>query len=438
MTTPAIPARFPATPNDVATAVARQLGQHMEIGCHLTFTEHLDENVLRKAVRHTLDAEPILGCAYVPDAFKAWWARLGDVDSALPFSVAETTDANLDAKRFQTRAIDDAGPQVAVRLLRAIDHDEVSLRLSHVAADGQSAKQYAYLLGDTYARLLADTAYAPEPNLTPRPSSADVWKGLSPKQRQAAKRSPKMTMPNWLVPRLAETGQGRTFAELVVDAERFDALRAFGTQHGATLNDLLLTAFFRALAGVYPPPSGKPMSLPFSAEHRRYLPSQEGLPISNLAITLWLGFAWVAGESFEATLARACEQTRAWRSALWGVKGAAQATRLMALGPAIAGGIMKATARLGSGRDSSLARTSPVFTNIGVLDESRLRFGSAVPISARLSGPAAFGASFVPTISTYRDSVTVSMGYCAEDMDVAVIDAVLSGMDQELGRLATA
>jgi NRPS condensation-like uncharacterized protein len=432
-----IPSRFPATPNDTATALARALGQHMELGCRLAFAGRLDADVLRRAVRLTLDAEPVLGCAFASTATKAWWAPLSDLDAALPFSVAEMTDAELDARRFQTLPIDDAGPQVAVRLLCAPEHDEVSVRLSHVAADGKSTKQYAYLLADTYSRLVADPAYEPAPNLTPRPSSADVWSGLSVEQRRAAKRSPKMTMPNWLVPRRAETGRGRTFEELVLDAETYGALKGYGASHDATLNDLLLTAFFRALAVTYQPPGGKAMSLPFSAEHRRYLPRQDGLPISNLAITLWLGLAWVSGESFENTLERACEQTRAWRSALWGVKDAVQATKLMALGPAIAGRVMRMTAKLGSsGKEGGRAHTSPVFTNIGVLDEARLAFDTSVPTAARLSGPAAFGASFVPTISTYRDAVTVSMGFCAEDMDPDVIGGLLSAMGAELHVLA--
>jgi len=53
-------------------------------------------------------------------------------------------------------------------------------------------------------------------------------------------------------------------------------------------------------------------------------------------------------------------------------------------------------------------------------------------VSARLSGPAAYGASLVPTISTYRDTLTVSMGFCDADIDPDVIEQVLRHMDEEL------
>ncbi len=433
----ALPSRFPATPNDIATAVARQIGQHMEIGCHLAFGERLDEDVLRRAVRLSLDAEPILGCAYVTEALRAWWERLPEevLDARSPFSIAESATPDADAIAFQCQPVDDAGPQVAVHLLRSAGGDHVSIRISHVVADGQSMKQYAYLLAELYSRLLAEPDYTPAPNLSARPSSTDVWRGLTPEQRRHAKQSPKMTMPNWLLPRKGNTGLGRTLQELTVARERFSTLKEYGRLRDATLNDLLVTAFFRALTDRYPAPAGRAMSLPFSAEHRRYLSDSRALPISNLAITIWLGVAHVPGESFDQTLAQVRHQTGAWRSALWGVKDAAQATRLAGLGPAITGCVMRAVSGIGAGAKSEKGRTSPVFTNIGVLDDSRLAFGSAVPSSARVGGPAAFGASFVPTISTYRNAVTISMGFCGEDTDPAAVEGVLARMAEELRTL---
>ena len=425
-----IPASFPATANDLATHVARSLSQHMELGCRLTFDRHLEPDVLSRAVRLSLDAEPVLGCALRTGTFAGSWVRLDDLDARVPFSTALTDDPDRDGVSFEVDEIGTADPQVAVRMLRSPDHDDVCVRINHDVADGQGLKQYVYLLAELYTRLLADPTYAPSPDLAPRPQARDVWDGLSPDQRRRASKAPSMTMPNWVLPYKAITGGGRTLRQLRLGPARLGAFREYGRARGATVNDMVLTAFFRALSGVFPPPAGQPMSLPFSAEHRRYLRSTEGVPITNLAITLWLGVEHVPGEDFDGTLRRVVEQTSAWREALWGVKAVAQTAGLSRMGykplKAMMGAIMRMSAKS--------AKTSPVFTNIGILDEDRLAFGEATPSSASISGPAAFGASFVPTISTYRDTLTVSIGFCEDDQDSDAVERVLRLMDRELDR----
>jgi NRPS condensation-like uncharacterized protein len=427
-----IPARFPATADDVAIHVMRSFSQHLDLGFHLEFDGRLDPAILERAVRLSLDAQPVLGCALVTRSFSSSWQRVGDLDEHIPFSTLDTDDPERDSVRFRTTPIDDAGPHVLVRLLRARETDYVSAVVGHDAADGQGLKQYAYLLADIYSRLLRDPSYVPVPDLRPRPSAKDVWANLSTGQRAESKSVPSMTMPNWKAPRIAAEGRGRTIRELRVVPERFRAAKEYGSDRGATVNALLLTAFFRAVADLYPPPSGQPMSLPFTVDYRRYLPAATDVPISNVAVSIWLGVTFVPGERFDATLARVEEQLSVWRAGTWGVQGLMQSTAVSKFGSGPTTAMMRAV----MGSMSNSQRTSPVFTNIGVLDEHRLRFGDRVPVSARLNGPASFGASLVPTISTYRDELTVSMGFCDGDMDATAIDAVLTHMDKELEGLA--
>ena len=429
MSSAATPSRIPATANDVATHVARSFGQHMELGCRLSFDGRLDPQILSRAVRLSLDAEPVLGCALRTGVLRVWWERLEDLDGMLPFSTGTTADPERDAVAHMTAAIDStAGPQAAVHLLQAESGDEMVISVSHDATDGQGVKQYAYLLADLYTRLSTDPAYVPSPPAVARPSATDVWDALTAEQRRDASKTPPMTMPNWIVPAKAISGHGRTLRELRLPPERFRAIKSYGEARGASINALTLTAFFRALVRSFSPPAGQPMSLPFTAEFRRYLKKQGDVPLTNLAISLWLGVPHVEDEPFDGTLARVGEQLGAWRDALWGVKSLTQATSVARMGYTPMRLMMGAVAAM----SAKSGKTSPVFTNIGILDEDRLDFGGLIPVSARLSGPAAFGASLVPTISTYRDTLTVSMGFCDADIAQDVIERVLRHMDEEL------
>ena len=423
-----IPRRFPATSNDLATSIVRTFGQHMELGTRLTFDGRLDARVLERAVRLLLDAEPVLGCGLKTSTMRGWWQRRDDLDARIPFAVVQTDNADAEAVRLQVAKVPDEGPQVAVTLLRSPDHDDLVIGVSHNVADGQSAKQIAYVLSDLYTRLRDDATYLPVPDLVPRPEARDVWDSLSEDQRRTAKREPRPTMPNWELPRKAQTGAGRTLRELHLGPDRLSAISRHGKQRGATVNDMMLTAFFRALVRVYPPPVDKPMSLSFSAEHRRYLAGDVEPPISNLAVTIWLALENRAGEDFDGTLERMVGQTTRWRETLWGIRGAVGAAGMAKMGYAPMRLMLAAVGRLAGGA----GKTSPVFTNLGIIEDGRLPFGEAAPVAARISGPAAFGASLVPTISTYRDTLTVSMGFCDADMDAPTIEAVLREMDRQL------
>jgi NRPS condensation-like uncharacterized protein len=428
MSATTIPERFPATSNDLATSIVRTFGQHMELGIRLTFDGRMDVGVLERAVRLLLDAEPVLGCGLKTSTMRGWWQRRDDLDAHVPFAVVPTDGADSDAVRCQVAPVPDEGPQLFVTLLRSPDHDDVVIDVSHNVADGQSVKHCAYVLADLYTHLLSDPAYVPVPNLARRPEARDVWNVLSEDQCRAARREPRPTMPNWDLPRTGSSGQGRTLRELCLGPGRLAAIAKHGREHGATVNDMMLTAFFRALSTVCPPPEAKPMSLSFSAEHRRYLAGDREPPVSNLAVTIWLAIENRTGEGFDATMERMVAQTTRWRETLWGIRGAVGAAGMAKMGYRPMRLVLAAIGRLAARSGT----TSPVFTNIGIIDDERLSFGGAAPVAARISGPAAFGASFVPTISTYRDVLTVSMGFCDRDMDAALVERVLSEMDEQL------
>jgi NRPS condensation-like uncharacterized protein len=121
-----------------------------------------------------------------------------------------------------------------------------------------------------------------------------------------------------------------------------------------------------------------------------------------------------------------------WAKASYGAGPALNADKMTALGYAATKFLLTAAIK-GSG---SSGETYPWFTNFGIIDEERLRFDDVAPVSGSVFGPANFGACIVPTISTYRDTLTICMGFCAEDIDASVIEGVLQATDEQLVALA--
>jgi NRPS condensation-like uncharacterized protein len=362
------------------------------------------------------------------DESKAYWLRLTALDDARCFSVVETADPHAAMDAFQSDEITDAGPQVQVALFRAPDADDLGIKVSHVVADGQAAKQYAYLLADIYTRLGKDPSYAPAPNLATRPTGTDVWNCLSPQQRRDAKKAKSWANPTWVMPSKGSSGRGLTYRAASLGPEAFSALKAYGRQREATVNDMMLAAVFRACVREFDPPVSTPLSLMCTADLRRYLPDPEHLPIANISISGSLDIERVDGESFDDTLARVRERMSAWAQTCHGAWPAANAEKLARLGYRLTRGLLGVTFRMAGGS----GKTYPWFTNIGIIDDRKLSFDGHTPVAGHMYGPSALSASVVPVISTYRNTLTVCMGFCAEDCDARLVETVLQSTLAEL------
>ncbi len=88
-----------------------------------------------------------------------------------------------------------------------------------------------------------------------------------------------------------------------------------GKSVGATVNDIILTAFYRTLYRVLhaAPVSGTPISV--SCELRKHLPAGTKTALGNISSALQVTVPPVANEGFDGTLARVLEATRKWKRA---------------------------------------------------------------------------------------------------------------------------
>ncbi|MBW6469128.1 MAG: hypothetical protein K0B85_08240 [Coriobacteriia bacterium] len=423
-----IPERFAATGADAAISITREV-TYQRIGVSLAFPgERLDADRLRRAVRLSFDAEPLVGCEFRTDERKPYWKRLPDLDAASVFVEEEAADPDALMRAFQASEVSDEGPQAAVCLVHTGDGDVLGIKISHVLADGQAAKQYAYLLADLYTRLGEDPSLAPEPNLRARPSGRDVWDNLSPQQQRDAKRAKSWAKPTWPAPHTGNAGEGLTYRWDTIPRERFAALKSYGSERGCTVNDMMLTAVLRACISRLDPPTDTPLSLMYTADLRRYLPQSTELPISNLSISGSLDIERIDGESFEDTLARVHRRMGQWATMCHGAGPLASAERMASLGYGATKLFLGLAFRAGGSAD----KTYPWFTNVGILDDGRLVFGDSAPRSAFMFGPATKGPSIVPVISTYGDALTVCMGYCESDYDTASVEQLLESITSEI------
>ena len=151
----AIPKRFPSTIPDRAVGLMHSVDDYfdMMIQMELEFPHKLDPDRLAKAIDLTLDAEPVLGCRWVPHWRKPWWERLdtGERRSFWPVNSKSEYEA------FKSQKMDTSvGPQIKACLWQSPDRDY--LLLQPLPSDQPSAG--AGLLSLLHSSLLSQRVFS--------------------------------------------------------------------------------------------------------------------------------------------------------------------------------------------------------------------------------------------------------------------------------------
>jgi NRPS condensation-like uncharacterized protein len=380
-----------------------------------------DAGLLRKALVATIGAFPVLGSRYVAAA-QPFWESLepGDYESA--FETAASSEA-LEAFLVR-RADEERSPQIRLCWLNT-DPPAAAITLNHMVADGAGFKACLYFLCETYSRLARDPAYVPPRNGGDR--------GFS----QVVRRFSLASRINSLLTEGGDNRAGdRTFpmesggedapfiATRRIAREKAIAVRNHARASGATLNDSLLTAFYRCLFRTLDvQPNGR-LTIPIMVDMRRYLePGVAVSPLSNLSSMAATSLERRPDEPFDATLARVKAMTEAKKRRAIGVNSVFKLDLLFRLC-----GDARANRLLRRGLEYPLI----CMTNIGVIDEERVSFAGSRPSDAFICGSIKYKPSFQLALSTWRDEITLSSNLYGGAIDRRRIEAFLADVEAEL------
>jgi NRPS condensation-like uncharacterized protein len=379
------------------------------IALECAFGGRLDEDVLATAAEYLLEVEPILGFRLVPDGPAPHWQQVPAAERRI-LSVVETA-AGYDAFRRagQNPA---AGAQVTLCLWRAEAGDRLLLRMTHVAGDGVSLQLLASRLGSLYSAVAHDRDYRPERG---RLQTRDV--------RQLVGRVPRLArlralaefawfMAPRFLPRsthrlpLPESSAGPWVPVIRhLPAPAIATLSQYGKERGATVNDVLLAAAYRALAAhEWDGRSG--LRIPMTVDLRRwFLPPEHAATIANLSSWEQPYLMRELGGTFDETLRRVSALTRRRKRSRPGLAIGLITLRLVKNLPERAptsGGGAK-TISQGGGRPALLT-----FSNEGLLAAERFRFADEVPLTAHTLPPFTRLPAAHLSLSGYRGALTLA------------------------------
>lgn len=432
-----IPRRMPARILD--TAIESLYGMCVpHIHLVVDFDGRLDSERLAKALRLTMDAEPVLGCRFVRRWAWPYWERVADERLGPEQLLTEERGAEVEdtTQRFLAAPLDTtAGPQVRGLLVDGPAGDRLLLKVHHTAADAGGTKEVGYILARLYRDLETKPRLSVEPNLGSR-SQVQIYRRFLPRHllgllRRMWRDSRDNSGPLRSL-RIGCEGPREgppRFHFRTQDGARHAAIAALARRHDATLNDVAMAALLRGLTALAPSTDGRGRRLIGTVDLRRHVPDARADAVCNLSGFMFPRYRGELGDDLPETLDRVRAVHTALKRDYLGL--AFNLGGFLTLGwlpfgwrHRLVGWMFAQGARRGI--------TPHGLTNMGLIDERQLAFGGPDVGHAFLVVPACAPGALIAGLSGFRDSLTWSLGVYDSAMSPAAARRLLDAVDGEL------
>ena len=426
-----IPATFPATLWDRAWSSA--IPDSIALHCMLSFSGRIDADRLMRAVRLTLDAEPILGCEFVERWFRPYWHRYDNLDDVRFCEVRASTDCEADMNRFF-----EARPDLPVRvLLLQGDSDLMCIKFDHRVGDGKALQEYAYLLADIYNRLGDDLSYVPVPNVTGSRSLLPIGKRFRGREKWRLVRHivslnrDIKKFGQWKYPVPPNGVLEYHYATRRLDSARVRAIFEYGCRHRATVSQVLLAAFYLAVYKTIPSSPDLLLPVTIGVDLRRHLPSTTAHALSNFVGNSVIPIDPRSAASLDAVVRQIQEQMKSQQKylglavsfyAFEALPIVRHLLRLVPYGPAK----RRRQKLLGAPLPKDHVPGLILLSNVGDLDHDRLVFSGAELIDAFNTGgvfkiPGLLGLG----VCGFRGSLTLHLGCGPTELVTRLLDEIV-------------
>lgn len=433
-----IPARFRAVFGDRGVFGMRKFFDG-QLHCIISLDGRIDENRLAKAIRLTLDAEPVLGCKFINRWWHPYWQRRIDLDCIEIFRLVETKQSEHEILKFMvTPTILSEHPIVRCRVFRA-QSDILCIKIDHLALDAGGAKEYAYLLASIYRGLSNNPAFEVKPNVNGRRSMRQLSEHFTFLDklriiRRSFRDMKGLYFPRayWAFPSHTVEALEPTYVLRHISQNQFRAMKQCGKKHGATINDIMLTAIFRAFFEIIKPKPSVPLRLTNTVDLRRYLPSGRTEALCNLSSFSYPNIGTELGITFEDTLIKVRDDMNARKADFFGLGDMPLGTIIFRCLPFMWASVLFQRAW---GQMITTGILPPDFTNMGDIDPKQLDFGDSKVTVAYLTAGRTFPPFFGIGLSGFRESLTLSVGFCQAAVQKQLVEQFFDQIIKELSAL---
>ncbi|MHA1743039.1 MAG: condensation domain-containing protein [Candidatus Heimdallarchaeota archaeon] len=426
-----LPEKIAATAMDKLTYLLRETGDQM-IHLVITYEGHINFPILKKAMEQSFIAEPILGCKFVEHPRKPYWIQINQQEWENYCQLINSRNFEKELFEFVTEEFDGTKDlPVKICIFRQTNRDQLCLKVTHTAMDGAGMLEYMQLLDKLYQELLKNPHFKAQPNLRGSRGLEQVLKHFKLQKKTRVFWQYKSPKPGWAFPWVDTKQTGRTFIVRRLPEERFQRIKQYGKERKATINDILLAAFYRAFAKLTNAPYGERMVNVVTVNLRTYLEAKRAEAICNLSASIYPYLAIEKNELFKKTLHKIQEAMNRFKENLPGIGSAFFVNNLFGRLPFRR--LKKLTQKLIK-KHLETKKTHPIFTNVGLVKKDQLTLGKLQPTDAYLITPIMFAPGFIFGMMTFEKKMSFSIGFCEGSYSRESVEQFLDYFIEELPR----
>ena len=395
----------------------------------LNYPGLVDPDVLRKAAKAVVESVDVLHGTFFSDGTMAYWHINEDVGETNYFHYVETEGdpAKTAASLSLLPVYPEDKVQMHITLVQSEEKSCIVIRQSHLVVDGGDGKYLigklveAYNLiltsGNTDSLKVKDGSRAPE----------KVYEKLGMSDMKDLMSNPLSSVETAYPYPTTETGMARVTSK-VISAGTMSAARKKAKAIGATANDLLVTAFYRAYAAMDGVDAAAPMSVSSMMDLRRHCVDGDSEGLCNMSGALPTTLENGCTGSFEETLAKIVKQTTVAKenpyAGLEGMPIMHSLTRTMPIW-LLQMAIGKIYGKLSLG-----------LTNLGNLKCADYALGELIPNGGLFGGPLKKKPGMQVSVMSFDGECVLAVVGVYTKEDAALLQSTLDRMEQEVSAYA--
>ncbi|MEB3052757.1 condensation domain-containing protein [Bacillus pseudomycoides] len=430
--------KYPVTAQDRMNYILGLYSANQQINAVLYFPVGISKKILEQSVRITLQLQPVLNSRFVESDIPYWEEHSSGTNSPICLFV-EGNDQELEmmAIDFIKESGDRIqGPMVQTKLLRGTTTNMLVVKLSHLCSDGAGVKEYINLLGAIYTQLYlgkskdqiikefgeGNESFRDQSPVFKYAGIPDVKSAYRPNQEQQASLWSFPSQPNKnIYPKMSVRR---------LSHEQTLRLIQWTKAQQATLNDAIMTAYFRTLSRftVYAEPRTAEKMIGLTIDLRRYLPNHTTGAICNLSGMEMPVIKMEDNESFNQTLARVKQSMDKIKSQNPGLSSAAG----MELLAGIKLSAVKEMYKQQYEQALQMGMALPLLTNFGVIADEPIKFGEVQAEDGYMTSPIMYAPFFTMGASSYNGRLTFTIGYHTPDTSKEKVDQFLESVVNQL------
>lgn len=403
-----IPDELPTSGQDWANHIAGFYNSDTLIKVVLEFENYLDIHIMKKAIRLSIDAVPVLGCSFEERDSKPVWKRLVNIDTMEWCLFEESKNQQAALENFFISSFSSSNRQFQAKLIRTDSNDTLCLIFNHACSDAAGIKDYLYILSEIYGNLIKNENYYPIPNDFQNEDTQEIFKNLGISDlRNAWNPKQEASTPTWAFPYNKEKKQSLKVSIHKLHQKEFKTLYLYAKERDATINDLIMTAFYRSLFTLIKTNELEPMEITTTVDLRRYLPTKKAQSICNLSGKINIKLTKINNEAFDATLNRISLMMKDLKKNNPGINNAIAMELLREMG------YKNVSLFLGNSSKKAIVngKASPLFSNMGIIAKYPLKMGNTLVKDAYIVSPAGYPPNFIFAFGSYNDILTMTVSY---------------------------